>query len=665
MSFIGNMLNPSQSTGFQAQSAPVMQLTDPNQIAAANQQANSALGQQQAFANAVAAQGGLQNQSNVFNQQQGLANQLAANNGAGNQALATAQGQGLGSQLLNANGVGAQQQALGQSQGIAGQLAGANGVGATQAALAGGQNLAGQLAAANGVGTQGAAVSGLQNLANQQAGTAQQYQNIANGTGPNPAMAALNQATGTNVANQAALMAGQRGAGANVGLLARQAAQQGANTQQQAVGQGATMQAQQQLGALSGLTAQQQAQAATQQAIGGLGTTQVGQQAGLLGQNAGVASGLTGQALGAAAQNASIGAGLTGQAQNQIAQNMGQANSQIAQQQAQQGQLAGLSSTQAAQQQAALSGLNQNAQALQAAQLGAGASTNQANISNAAQQNSANAGIAQANIGAGSNLLGNLTGGLLNGIAGTGAGSAGAEGGKVTKKGFERPNYDQGGAVAPIQTATTPSAANQAATMAAKPAPVQQAQPTQSRALSFLQGTNKGSSGGWNSVGQGLGSLIKSGYNAVTGPGAGTVDHSAAAQQISPYVANPNTPKDTSGSQMSGLDSESSDSGTPQMAKGGKVPALVSPGERYLPPKEVKKVVEGEKSPMEAGEKIPGKPKVGGAKNSYANDTVPKTLDEGGVVLPRSVTQAKNPHWAAHKFVSDLMAQGKLKKGLK
>ncbi len=78
------------------------------------------------------------------------------------------------------------------------------------------------------------------------------------GQGPNPAQAALNQSTGQNIANQAALMASQRGSGGNVGLMARQAAQQGGNIQQQAVGQGATMQAQQQLAA-QGALAQQQA----------------------------------------------------------------------------------------------------------------------------------------------------------------------------------------------------------------------------------------------------------------------------------------------------------------------------------------------------------------------------------------------------------------------
>lgn len=87
---------------------------------------------------------------------------------------------------------------------------------------------------------------------------------MANGEGPNPAQAALAQATGANVANQAALMASQRGASANAGMMARQAAQQGAATQQQSVGQAATMMASQQIAARQAaaqLAAQQAAQA--------------------------------------------------------------------------------------------------------------------------------------------------------------------------------------------------------------------------------------------------------------------------------------------------------------------------------------------------------------------------------------------------------------------
>lgn len=99
-----------------------------------------------------------------------------------------------------------------------------------------------------------------------------QLQGVANGTGPNPAQAMLNNATGQNVANQAALMAGQRGAGSNVGLIARQAGQQGAATQQNAVGQGAALQAQQSLGALG--------------QAGALANQQAGQQIGQTNQNA-------------------------------------------------------------------------------------------------------------------------------------------------------------------------------------------------------------------------------------------------------------------------------------------------------------------------------------------------------------------------------------------
>lgn len=108
------------------------------------------------------------------------------------------------------------------------------------------------------------AQGGVGNLAN----VYHQMQSVANGTGPNPAQAQLNEATRQNVNNQAALMASQRGAGANAGLIARQAAMQGANTQQQAAGQAATLGAQQQLGALNQL--------------GGIAQNQIGNQAGAL-----------------------------------------------------------------------------------------------------------------------------------------------------------------------------------------------------------------------------------------------------------------------------------------------------------------------------------------------------------------------------------------------
>jgi len=90
-------------------------------------------------------------------------------------------------------------------------------------------------------------------------------------------------------------------------------------------------------------------------------------------------------------------------------------------------------------------------------------------------------------------------------------------------------------------------------------------------------------------------------------------------------------------------------------AHGGRVPALVSPGEQYLPPKEVKKVAKGEKSPLKAGERIPGIPKHPG--NDYRNDVVPKTLQEGGIVIPNAVMQSKDPHKAAIAFVHATIAK--------
>ena len=113
------------------------------------------------------------------------------------------------------------------------------------------------------------------NVFNQAQGLANQYQNVANGTGPNPALQQLQNTTGQNIASQAALMAGQRGSGANQGLVARQIGQQGANINQQAAGQGATLAAQQQLAGMQGLQNQQSL-------LGNLAGQQVGQQANAL-----------------------------------------------------------------------------------------------------------------------------------------------------------------------------------------------------------------------------------------------------------------------------------------------------------------------------------------------------------------------------------------------
>ena len=143
----------------------------------------------------------------------------------------------------------------------------------TQSGISQQQNFVNALQAQNGIGNQSSVFN--------------QMQGVANGTGPNPAQAMLANATGANVANQAALMAGQRGANQNAGLMARQAAMQGANTQQQALGQGAAMQANQSLGALNqmgGIAGQQVNQQAN--ALQGYNQAVQGQQSNLMGAQA-------------------------------------------------------------------------------------------------------------------------------------------------------------------------------------------------------------------------------------------------------------------------------------------------------------------------------------------------------------------------------------------
>jgi hypothetical protein len=176
---------------------------------------------------------------------------------------------------------------------------------------------------------------------------------------------------------------------------------------------------------------------------------------------------------------------------------------------------------------------------------------------------------------------------------------------------------------------------------------------------------NSGASGlsqGANNLGSVLGKAIGNYFNKSSsssqqsGPSASEVNTQDQLLQHNSYTGQQqqDTTNDTMPANTGNADI--SDQGEMNAARGGKVPALVSPGEVYLKPKDVKKVVNGA-DPMKVGEHIPGKPKVGGAKNSYANDTVKKTLDEGGIVVPRSKTKGKNPSEASIKFVHAIAAK--------
>ncbi len=126
--------------------------------------------------------------------------------------------------------------------------------------------------AGNAVGQQANLAGTLYGQAGQGVATqsqlAQALQGILSGTGPNVAQNQLNATTGQNVANTGALIASNRGASSNAGLTADLAARQGAGIQQNAVGQSATLQAQQQIAAQNAL--QQLAASQVSQAQGGV-----------------------------------------------------------------------------------------------------------------------------------------------------------------------------------------------------------------------------------------------------------------------------------------------------------------------------------------------------------------------------------------------------------
>lgn len=390
-----------------------------------------------------------------------------------------------------------------------------------------------------------------------------QLQGVANGTGPNPAQAMLNQATGQNVANQAALMAGQRGAGSNVGLMARQAAQQGAATQQQAAGQGATMQANQSLNAL--------------------------------------------------------------------------------------GQLGGLSTQQVQQQVGATQGLSQAQMAEQQQLLGAQQAYNAAAVGSQSSINNANAEFVNTRLQGQTGALGGMAQGAASGLAALGALAAAAEGGEVV-------TYSDGGGVSNPSPSSASSTDSNPSNSSSGPSSFfgkylaqlqkQQAANNQS-ANSTMQQGNLSFTGGVQGLSNGMSSATSSGITGITGGISGLLGGGGGGAMGG-----------SAGGGGAGLNSGAAGMSAAMMAKGGRVPALVSPGEIYLSPEKVEKVKKGA-NPVDVGEKIKGKPRVPGAVNSYKNDTIPKTLEGGGIVVPNKETKSKTPRTDSAKFVASILAKRK------
>lgn len=403
------------------------------------------------------------------------------------------------------------------------------------------------------------------NTANaSQTALAGQLGNIAAGQGPNPAQAQLNQATGANVANQGALAAGQRGAAQNVGLMSRQAANQGRAAQQQAAGQGASMQAQQQLGAL-------------------------GQQAGIYGQQA---------------NSAMSGVGAYESAVNSA----NQINAQTAANAAQFGQGFG-------------GGLLQGVGSM----LAKGGEVEPQHF---------DAGGMAFNMGPSGDFAasgGDYTSPMTNMPSGPGNGSsfigqflsgAGGNSGQAAKK--KNPGLFKSivGSIGKSQSAASNPASGSTSLGSGS---------------SYNTALSPAGNALANSPGMAAGNAGYAGVDAGAGAAAGGAEAVGAGEGGDALLA--------------------------LAARGGKaskkVDALVSPGERRIPKEAVGAVAKGKVSPFKVGETFPGKPKVKG--NSYSNDTLPRKLEAGDVIIPNKIMQSEDPERGAAEFVRAVLAKKRKK----
>jgi len=506
-----------------------------------------------------------------------------------------------GTNLSGPSSGGTVQNASNPNTGIMGTIGGALGLNnnfqASSANIQQGTNQ-GQLNQAYNQTQQG--IQGQQNLANtltpqassavaNQNALAQQLYGMTQGQGPNPAQMQLNQATGQNIASQASLMAGQRGAGANAGLIAREAAQQGAATQQQAASQASVLEAQQQI--------------AAQQNLAGLAGTQIGQTSGAI------------QGLNTAAQN-----------EQNILQN-------------------------------------------------ANTAANNAAVSMQGNINSTNAQTAAGNQSMAGNILGSV-GSAVSAILNKG-GVVGQDGQEMAEHlklaemnahsiAHGRKNYAPGG-----QIVGNPLLGNQTTN----------------------QNPNVASSGQYtapsSSNGPSMGSVaaapsLKDNMSEGIGDAAGDIKDKLAGPKITESVGE-ETPWETGGG-LAGGAGDTMDNSAPMspgaglagdlgplefaahggeihhvaqylFAEGGKVPAMVSPGEIYLTPDQVHRVVHEEVDPAKIGKKFAGKAKVKG--DSLKNDTIPTDLEEGGVVIDRKNMATKDKRRA---FVHRAVARAKARK---
>lgn len=471
-----------------------------------------------------------------------------------------------------------------------------------------------------------------------QAGTAVGNQNqladqlaaMTRGEGPNPAKAQLAQNTAANVAQTGAEMASARGASGNVGLMARQIGKRGADIQQQAAGQEATLEAQQQI--------------AAQQNLANLANNQISQ---------------TGQAT----------TGLSSAEQNEqsILQN-------------------------------------------------ANTSANNAAVGMQSNINNVNAQTSAAN----QNMAANTFGGIMSMASGANLGLAKggvvekehhhklAEMNAISLK-HGMKNFDEGGEVDAPDLGTF-KAGDGSASAPEVPATASLPADQTNFSDSVKSGGGKGGGGGGGGLMSFMAMLADGGTVPAIGPnpllgpsqmsGPANLGNahfdpgsSSSGPNIASSVSLPESKENFGKDIKEGMERSKKNpkskktepmatgklgdveptafAGGGQVAEGphkshvanflfaegGKVPAMVSPGEVYLSPEKVHQVIHEGANPIKVGQKIPGK--ASKKNDSLKNDTVPMELEEGGVVIPRHITTHKMSAEKAELFVHRALARKK------
>jgi hypothetical protein len=469
-------------------------------------------------------------------------------------------------------------------------------------------------------GVTSGAIGAEQNLSNQ-------YAQLANGQGPNAAQGMLGQATGQNVANQAALQAGQRGSSGNVGLMARQIGQQGASTQQQAAGQAASLQSQQALNALG-------AEGQLQGSIASQGLGEQAQGATVLGTGSGALN----------AQNATLVNNYSqAQALNQAtaAQNSESTNKTFS------GLMGGVSSLLSKGGTVHIHNHNYDSG-------GTVSSSNPAPTPTPPPQSpppsTPNYGVSSTNTinpqaadAFRAGFGGKADGGEINGYD---------LGGSITQGLQSNPNISSGNQPLPK---VDPAAASSFGSALSGHAMGGQIHAYDDGGLQSTPNISSGKIHSYDDGGGVMGGGDASPVGgAAAGATAGTVQGQVPGQQAQGMSMQ------QIGQFIQGM-KNSQQGQTPsqyghvvkflQFAEGGEtkaVPAMVSPGEIYLTPDHVQQVLSSNANPLKIGHKYSGIAKIHG--DSRKNDTIPATLEEGGIVIPRHVVNKMDAK-AAELFV--------------